>query len=185
MPAEKIVEKILSDAKNQAKGIELETKKTCETLQKENAKKLEQDKKETIKKANLQGKTIRENYRTLAHLESKKIKLKAMQDVAKDAQNKAVDLLYDMEKLDALSFVAKLVAFAEMGDTLKVDLKNLTLSDVKKLKEVKEKKLKVEKGEEKGIVFEGKICDKNFTLLELVSQKYNEQEKKYNDILFN
>lgn len=185
MPAEKIVEKILSDAKKQAKEIELDAKNTCETLKKESTKKLEQDKKDVIKKANLQGKAVKENYMTLARLDCKKIKLRAMQDVSLDAQNKAVELLYDMDKADALSFVAKFVPFADIGDILKVNLKNLPLTDVKKLPIVKEKKLKVEKGEEKGIIFEGKICDKNFTLTELVLQKYNEQEKKYNDILFN
>ena len=184
MPAEKIVEKILFDAKAQVKEIENEAKDTCISLQRESAKKIEQDKKDVVKKANLQGKSIKLNYKTLAGLDSKKLQLNAKQEIILEVQNKAIDVLYNMEKEDAIGLVEKLIAFADVGDTLKIDFKNVTLTDVKKLKEIKEKKLKVEKGDEKGVFFEGKVCDKNFTLAELVLQKYNEQEKKYNDILF-
>jgi vacuolar-type H+-ATPase subunit E/Vma4 len=184
MSAEKIVEKILSDAKLKVKEIEEETKNACLTLQKDSAKKIEQEKKEVVKKATLQGKAIKDNYKTLSNLDKKKIELVAKQDIIFDAKDRAVQMLYSMEKSVALKFVTKLVKSADVGDTMKVDFKNLTLTDVKKIKGVKDKKLKVEKGEEKGVVFEGDICDKNFSLIELVSQKYNEDEKKYNDILF-
>ncbi len=184
MPAERIVEKILSDAKLKAKEIESANKNECNALQKENAKKIEQDKRETIKRATLEGKAIKENYKILSNLDCKKIELKAKQDVVCDAKLKACDLLYNLDKESALKLLTNLVKFADDDDTMKIDFKNVNLSDVKSLKAVKDKKLKIEKGTEQGVIFEGKICDKNYTLNELVSQKYDENSKRYNDILF-
>lgn len=184
MPAEKIVEKILSDAKLKAKEIEKASKEECNALQKESSKRIDQEKREIIKKANEEGKSIKENYKVLSNLDCKKIKLKAKQDIAFDAKMQASYLLYNMEKGDAVKFITKLTKYADENDTMKVDFKNLSLADIKGIKVVKEKKLKVEKGVERGVIFEGKICDKNFTLDELVSQKYDENSKKCNDILF-
>lgn len=127
--------------------------------------------------------------KTVAELDVKKIVLKAKQDAIESVFDSAYKKLCSLKKTDYLSFVVKLIEkYAEEKDTVVLSSDGvISETDLTSLEVVKDKKLTVSdvKGDFiGGVMFIGKICDKDLTFKSIVNESKSEFVSEVSKELF-
>lgn len=127
--------------------------------------------------------------KTVAELDVKKIVLKAKQDSIESVFDSAYNKLCALKKTDYLSFVVKLIEkYAEEKDTVVLSSDGvISETDLTSLEVVKDKNLTVsaEKGDFiGGVMFIGKICDKDLTFKSIVNESKSEFVSEVSKELF-
>ena len=127
--------------------------------------------------------------KTVAELDVKKIVLKAKQDSIESVFDSAYNKLCALKKKDYLSFVVKLIEkYAEEKDTVVLSSDGvISETDLTSLEVVKDKKLTVSdvKGDFiGGVMFIGKICDKDLTFKSIVNESKSEFVSEVSKELF-
>lgn len=127
--------------------------------------------------------------KTVAELDVKKIVLKAKQDSIESVFDSAYNKLCALKKTDYLSFVVKLIEkYAEEKDTVVLSSDGvISETDLTSLEVVKDKKLTVSdvKGDFiGGVMFIGKICDKDLTFKSIVNESKSEFVSEVSKELF-
>lgn len=188
MQGDAIVNRILADGKLKADEIVEEAKQKAFKITKEAEEYATSKTEETENIINERAEQIKERYVVLARIEGNKIILNKKQELLTTLKQKALETLLKLSKDDMLSFIEKLLKEnASKGETLKVNIDNVTLKDVENLKTVKAKELKVVKNKnssEIGIILSSANVDKNLTFAELINDAYLQSQGEIGKILF-
>ena len=187
MQGEAIVNRILADANEKATAFITDADVKADAIidKAEEDARLKQEKTEAI--CQEKDAQIVERFKTLSRIEGNKIILKKKQQILKDLQIKALDVLLSFDKKEMLALVEKLLKEnAEENETLLFNIKNVTKDDIESLKITKSLKLKVEKSksENQGIVLSSNKCDKNLLFKDLIFYAFDNNQAEINNILF-
>lgn len=184
-----IIDKIIEDAENRAAEIISVANAEAEKSIADGNSWAESYKSEqnAILSAANEDKVLRR--KTVAELDVKKIVLKAKQDAIESVFDSAYNKLCALKKTDYLSFVVKLIEkYAEEKDTVVLSSDGvISETDLTSLEVVKDKKLTVSdvKGDFiGGVMFIGKICDKDLTFKSIVNESKSEFVSEVSKELF-
>ena len=188
MQGDAIVERILSDAKNKADEVVLQAEEKAKAIIDSAKEYSDKKQKETVVKAQEKSQQIFDRYETLSRIEGNKILLNKKQNVLKDLKNQALDVLLALDKKEKLELIEKLIKDnAEKEETVLLNVKGLTISDIEELKVVKSLSLKVEKNKVEnqiGIILSSKTCDKNLLFASLIENAFENNQLEINRLLF-
>lgn len=173
MSEQAIVERIISDAHEEAQQIiEAAEKKASASIAEANLR-AERNKKGCEAEAREKAKSISDGKAAAARLDCAKILLAEKRGVIDDIYARALAQLIDLNKTDTLFLAEKLLSsFAENGDTVVFAENYRYAEDVGKLSVFKEKKLKASKNKGKfegGFMLCGKTSDKDLSYGALLS----------------
>ncbi|MBO4323529.1 MAG: hypothetical protein J5836_02590 [Clostridia bacterium] len=171
-PESALIDRIISDGKEEALKIVSDAEKYAENIVSE----AEKTAAEIIAKERAEAKRASEDVaagkRTLSALEEKKILLRARQELVETVYLRAEQKLKKMNKEEFLAFTEKLVGeYAEAGETVIIaENSPATAEEVGELSSVKKLALKVAGGGAfgGGIILSGKTCDKDLTFAGLL-----------------
>lgn len=188
MQGDAIVKRILSDAKNKADEVVLQAEEKAKAIVDSAKEYSDKKQNETAIKAQEKSQQIFDRYETLSRIEGNKILLNKKQNVLKDLKNQALDVLLGLDKKEKLKLIEKLIKDnAEKEETVLLNVKGLTISDVEELKVVKSLSLKVEKNKVEnqiGIILSSKTCDKNLLFADLIENAFENNQLEINRLLF-
>ena len=188
MQGDAIVKRILSDAKNKADEVVLQAEEKAKAIVDSAKEYSDKKQNETAMKAQEKSQQIFDRYETLSRIEGNKILLNKKQNVLKDLKNQALDVLLGLDKKEKLKLIEKLIKDnAEKEETVLLNVKGLTISDVEELKVVKSLSLKVEKNKVEnqiGIILSSKTCDKNLLFADLIENAFENNQLEINRLLF-
>lgn len=189
MSVENIVERIISDAKNEASSIIAEAERRAEeTVSKvriEAGRKLAGTRAETEQKV----KSVLDGKSATARLDCAKIELAEKLRVLDTVYAQALEKLVSLDKKESVAIAERLITeYAEEGDEIVFATNYKFAPEVMKLDIVKEKKLthSVDAGGiSGGFVFKGKIADKDVSYAALLAADREENVSEIAVKLFN
>ena len=167
MSEQAIVERIISDAKEEAKGIIAEAEKRAEQTIAEANLRAERNAKGTEAEIKERVNGIIDGKAAAARLDCAKIMLGEKRAAIDEIYSRALNKLLSLDKADALSLAGKLLAcYAEEGDEIVFAENYKYANEVSALSIVKDKKLKVSKNKSNidgGFILCGKSSDKDLS----------------------
>lgn len=185
MQVDKIVEKIIDDAKQQVEQIKLDTTTQTKEIKKQAQNEVKAMEKQVLAQSKKYDEKTKKHFEILSKIDCSKLLLQQKQQILQDIKDQTIEKINCVEKREILKFVEKILKEnAVEKDNVKVLFKNCSCQDVKTLSIVKKLKLKVVKGEDLGVVISNESYDKNFSLVSLVNEKFECQKSKIIDILF-
>ncbi len=187
--SEAIINKIIADAENNASVIVKNAENTANEMIKNAEIKASEYLESEDKASKEQARLTVERRKTVAALDSKKIALKARQELIDECFEQAEKKILSLERDEYLKLIARLCEEnAEDGDVLVLGSEEKYVDEafVKELSARIGKKLGI--SEEKGnyvggIVLRSSYCDKNLTLHALLRSMRDEKEKEIAKLL--
>ena len=183
MSKEDIVERIITDAQNEASGIIAEAEKRADAAVKEAELRAERDKAGARADADMRVKAITAGRAASARLDCAKIELAENRWVLEAVYSEALRLLSEMDEKTSLKLAEKLLSqYAEKGDEIVFSKEYKYCDGVKKLEIVKKLGLTVCNNREDiggGFVLRGKTSDKDTSFRALLEA---DREQNISDI---
>lgn len=189
MNEQAIVQRIIFDANEEAKGIIAEAeKKAAATIADANLK-AERNKKGCEAEIKAKATSICEGKQAAARLDSAKILLAEKRGVIDKVYQKALVALKELDEKDTLFLCGRLIKeFAEEGDEVVFAENFKFVSQVAALPIIKELKLKVSNKRadiEGGFMLVGKISDKNLSYAAILAVDREERQAELATKIFN
>ncbi len=187
---EAIIKRITLDAENKAKGIIDNAEKESNERIKDATDWAEEYISSHKKLLDKDCADVVSRRQTVAELDTRKLLLKAKQEVISGVLDNAYNSLCTLEKSKYAKLVEKLISeYADNGDELILSSDGiLSETDVKKMGCFNDKKLTVcsKKGDfVGGVKLVGKVCDKDLSFSSLIYSKKDEFVSKVAQIIFN
>lgn len=188
--SEAIINKIIADATSTAKASISDANDKAKDLISSSEEYVAQYKIEQGKAIEKECELVLQRKATVALLDSRKIELRAKQDLIEECFDKASEKVLALPKEKYLAFIkGLLVENADDNDEviLSDSEKNITKEFIDKVSKEIGKKLTISKETGKyvgGVILRSKVCDKNLTLKTIVRSLRESNEKEVAEILF-
>ncbi|MDE6677224.1 MAG: hypothetical protein K2K12_05905 [Clostridia bacterium] len=188
MSEQAIVERIISDAEEEARQIISDAEEKAKATLAEANVRAERNKQGTEAEVKAKAQSISDGKAATARLDGAKILLGEKRGVIDALYSRALEKLLTLSEKETLSLCTRLLAeYAEEGDELVFAENFRYAKSVAALPIVKEKKLKISKGNaavDGGFILSGKNSDKNLSYGALLAMDREEQQAQIASVIF-
>lgn len=182
-----ILERIIEDAKKQAKIVTDDANQEIENLKNS----LSDYDNELHQKTELELEKFKSNYLEFCYndleFNKSKLTLKIKNDVINDLKEKAIEQINLLKKSEKIAFFEQiLIKYAENNESLTYNLNDFDDEDFNKMECVKALNLKVKKdlSIDEGMILSTDVYDKNLSLKNIVDELYSKNQQAILKILF-